>query len=213
MLSALVQATPSLDLLLVNHRHKEIRREKHYSPVEFRWRDAEDCKRMLVQLNHAAHHGTIILKTAVPICVWEHDIRGAVGAMLIGAVEETTKIRLNAQYVEVVPAHFVDPRAGWIFARVQPCLIDAVSCQVIKAVVAIAQIEVVGVRLRRDVIPPALDCIKALLLRQIQWVQYQRIQHAKDYGVCADGHGQRQNRSESESGRLAQDAKAEAHVL
>ena len=51
---------------------------------------------MLVQLNNAAHHAAIILKMAVPIRVGEHDIWSAVGAMLIGSVEETAKIRLNA---------------------------------------------------------------------------------------------------------------------
>ena len=78
--------------------------------MEIRRRYTDDRERMLVQLNGAAHHAAIILKMAVPIRVAEHDIRSAVRAMLIGAVEETAKIRLNAQYVEVVPARFIDPR-------------------------------------------------------------------------------------------------------
>jgi hypothetical protein len=51
---------------------------------------------MLVELNNTAHHVAIVLKTGVPIRVAEHDIRSAVGAMLIGCVEEPAKIRLNA---------------------------------------------------------------------------------------------------------------------
>ncbi len=53
-------------------------------------------KGCLLSLNNTAHHAAIIPEMAVPICVAEHDIRSAVRAMLIGAVEETAKIRLNA---------------------------------------------------------------------------------------------------------------------
>ncbi len=51
---------------------------------------------MLVELNCTAHHAAIILKMAVPKRVGEHDIRGAVWAMLTGPVKETAKIWLNA---------------------------------------------------------------------------------------------------------------------
>src|ERR1017187_6324030 len=85
-----------LQLLLVNHRQKEIGKVKQHSPVEPRRRYAGDGKRMLVQPDSTAHHATIIRKMVVPIRVCEHYIRSAVGAMLIGAVEETAKIRLNA---------------------------------------------------------------------------------------------------------------------
>ena len=64
--------------------------------MELGRRYAEDGEGMLVHLDHTAHHAAIILKMAVPIGVGEHDIRSAVGAMLIGGVEETAKIRLNA---------------------------------------------------------------------------------------------------------------------
>ncbi|MDT7812068.1 MAG: hypothetical protein QOJ42_1984 [Acidobacteriaceae bacterium] len=41
------------------------------------------------------YYATIIMKMAVPICIAEHDIRSAVGAALIGVVEETAEIWLN----------------------------------------------------------------------------------------------------------------------
>ena len=75
---------------------------------------------MLVHLHNTAHHAAIILKMGVPIRVGEHDIGSAVRAMLVGGVEETAEIRLNAQGVEVVPAGFVDPDAGWISAVSSP---------------------------------------------------------------------------------------------
>ena len=108
-------------------------------------RYADDGERILVELNRAAQHAAVILKTGVPIRVTEHDIRSAVGTVLIGIVKKTANIRPNALCVEVVPAHFIEPDAGWIFPRVHPRLRDVKSCQTIKAAVAIAQIEIVGI--------------------------------------------------------------------
>ncbi len=51
---------------------------------------------MLAQLNGTAHYAAVILKVAVPIRPGEHDIGSAVGAMLVGAMEEAAKVRLNA---------------------------------------------------------------------------------------------------------------------
>ena len=51
---------------------------------------------MLIEPNRTAHHAPIVLETAMPVRVGEHDIRSAVRALLIGGVEETPKIRMNA---------------------------------------------------------------------------------------------------------------------
>src|SRR6266436_508558 len=98
----------------------------------------DDREGMLVELNCTSHYATIILKTGVPIPIAEHDIWSTVGTMLIGGVEDAAKIRLNAQYIEVVAAHLIEPGAGWIFARVQSCLTAVTRCQAIEGVVAIA---------------------------------------------------------------------------
>ncbi len=172
---------------------------------------------MLVQVNNTAHRATIVLKATMPICVFEHDIRSAVRALLIGAVEEAAHIRLNAQRVEVVPAHFKAPDLGWIFARVfpdiEPYRNGAKRCQTVKAAVAIAQVDIVGVRLPKGFIAPALNCVEALRLRHTQRAQDQRIQYAKNNGVRAYRQRQRQNGDDCESGRLAQHPKTEAHIL
>src|SRR5580700_6520717 len=91
-----VQHIHTLNLLLVDDRHPEIGKDKQQSAPELRWRHAENGKGMLVQLNRATHHAAIILKMAVPKRVGEHDIRGAVRAMLVGTVEKAAKIGLNA---------------------------------------------------------------------------------------------------------------------
>ncbi len=133
--------------------------------------------------------------------------------MLIGAVEEAAKKRLNAQCVEVVPRHFIAPGLGWILARIQPYRREDVRCQTIEAAVAIAQIEIVGIRSTLVLIGSALECVEALRMGHIQRPQDQRIQYAEDHGVRADRQRQRQNRGDRESRRLAQHAKAEAHIL
>src|SRR5215831_10796960 len=116
--SARVQHIHALHLFLVNYRDPEIGKDEHQGPPKLCWRYTLDGKRMLVQLNNTTHHAAIILKMAVPKRVGQHDIRSAVLAMFVGTVEETAKIWLNAQCVEVVPGHFQDPGAGWIVARV-----------------------------------------------------------------------------------------------
>ena len=123
--------------------------------------------------------------------------------MFIGAVEETAKGRLNAHDVEVIPTHFVDPGARRISSRVECRQSDAVSRQTIKAAIAIAQFEIVGIRLRRSNVR-APDCIKALLLRHVQLVQQERVHGTKHHRVCADAQGQRHNGNGSKAGRFAQ---------
>ncbi len=59
-------------------------------------RYADDGERMPADLNGAAHHAKIVGKMALPIRVREHDIGCAVGATVIGAVEETAEKRLEA---------------------------------------------------------------------------------------------------------------------
>ena len=55
-----------------------------------------------------------------------------------------------------------------------------------------------------------LDGIEGLGLRHIQRAQDQPVHHTENYGVCADGHGQGQNRGDGESGGLAQLPEREA---
>src|SRR5690348_11713665 len=187
---------------MIHDGHEDIRSEKQDGPLEL-WRcHAKDGEWMPVEPNNAAHHGAIVLKMVVPICVGEHDIRGAVWAMLIGSVEESPKVRLNAQYVEVVSAGFVFPDIGWIFACIQPCLRDGPSSHIIEAAIALAKIEIVGIGVGSDV-AAMLDYEKALCLRHIQRAQDERVQYAEDHGVGADGQRQCQNGSDGKAGRLA----------
>src|SRR5579863_5504623 len=123
---------------MVHDGHEDIRSEKQDGPLEPWRRHAKDGEWMAVEPNNAAHHAAIVLKMAVPICVREHDIGRAVWAMLIGIVEKSAKVRLDAQYVEVVSADLVFPNIGWIFARIQPCLRDGPRSYIVEAAIALA---------------------------------------------------------------------------
>src|SRR6266566_4138950 len=180
--------------------------------MELRRGYTHDGEGMLIELNRSSHYARIILKTGVPIPIAEHDIWSTVGTMLIGGVEDAAKVRLNAQYVEVVAAHFIEPDSGWIFAGVQPRLTAVTRCQAIEAVVAIAQIKIVEIGLVRRSFVSMLDYVEALRIRHMQRVQDQRVQHTKNHRVCADGHCQRHDGHNSKAWRFAQQTESEAQV-
>src|SRR5207302_11158418 len=95
---------------------------------------------------------------------------------------------------------------------VQAYLSGIISCQLIEAAVAIAQIEIVGIGLVRGSLVAMLDSIEAFRLRQMEWVQDQRVQDAKDHGVCADAQCQSHDGHSCEAGRPAQHAERESHI-
>src|SRR6266436_2575082 len=104
---ARVQEGFAIHLLLVDDGHEEIGGDKQHRAAEVGRGYTDDGERMFVQPNNAAHHTSIILEMTVPIGIAEDEIWSAVAALLIGAVEETAKIRLSPQHVEVVPTRRV----------------------------------------------------------------------------------------------------------
>src|SRR5262252_2098210 len=109
VLATQVQLVLALDLLLVRHRYIKIGMRKHERAVEVRRRYTEDGKRMFVDQNRAAHDTQIVMKMVVPVHIAQHDIRHTVGATLITAMEEVTKMRLYLQCIKVIAADEVDP--------------------------------------------------------------------------------------------------------
>src|SRR5215471_20936311 len=170
-LVAQVQVVLALHLLLVHHRHIKIGMAKHERAVEVRRCYAEDGKRILVDVDRAAHYAWIIMKMGVPVRITQHDVRRAVGAMLIASVEEMAKMRLNLQCVEIIPADDIDPGARWTVTGVQPYLSYVVRHQILETAVAVAQIDIVWIRLPPILVPAALNLIKAIRLRHIQRMQ------------------------------------------
>jgi hypothetical protein len=199
-------------LLLVHDRHKEIRSKEHDRSLELRRRHADDGERVLIELNDAADSAWIVVEPGVPICMGEHNIRSAVGAVLVGCVKQTAKVGVNAQHVEVISRRCEAVCGNRIFASIESHSQDHVeSGQILEAVVAIAQIDVVGIRLPRGIVP-VVSSVEALHLRHIQWPQDQAIHDAEHNGVCPDGQRQRQNSSDGETGRFAQLAQRKADI-
>src|SRR5262249_3926663 len=95
-LAARVQINLAIDLPRVDDGHIKWCMEAHQGGVKFRWGHTDNGKRMLVELDDTAHDAAIILKMSVPIRVAEDDIRSAVGAMLIGRLNEAAEIGLKA---------------------------------------------------------------------------------------------------------------------
>ena len=102
---------------------------------------------------------------------------------------------------------------GRVYARVKRCPTNGESCQAIKSAVAIAQIKIVRIGFDAQLIACALKFVQGLGLGHIQRSEDQRIQYAKNNGVCADAQRQRDDSHSSKAGRSAQRAEGEAQIL
>ena len=91
-----VQVNFRSELRCVDDRDIDIWMEKDKGAVKVRRGYADDCERMLVQLDDAADGAAVILKTSVLVRIAENDVWSAVGALLIGGMNQPTEIRLNA---------------------------------------------------------------------------------------------------------------------
>ena len=167
---------------------------------------------MFVKPDDLADYAPIFVEAAVPIPVAQHDIGRAVAAVFVGGVKKLAQVRLNPQHIEVVATGRIAVEDGRILARIEPNKNHIESCQVLKAVVAIAQVDIVWVRL-----PHAILCVhgspEAVPLRHVQRTQEKAIQDAKNDSVCTDGQRQGDYGCEGESGRLAQHPQSEPDIL
>src|SRR5215470_3804346 len=154
-----------------------------------------------------------MLRAWMPVRVAKDGPRRAVGATFIGSVEKATEMRLNFERVEIVAADFVDPGGGGVFARVEGGYANVVGREAFEAVVAVAQIDIIGIRLRRKMIDGALDAVEGFGLRHIERAEDERVQGAEDDGVGADGDGERDHGDGGKAGGFAQHAQAIADVL
>src|SRR5215471_2608290 len=127
-------------------------------------------------------------------------------------MDEPAEIRLNTQDIEVIAADFVAPdRRGVPTAGVHCRSIDAIGRQILEAVVAVAQIDVIWIRHKSPSV--AIDSIKALDARQIQRPQDQRIQYAENNCICTDAQGQCDNGNSGKAGRLPHHANGKTEIF
>ena len=164
---------------------------------------------MVVHLHRPPHRVRIAVKLALPVRIAQHDIRHAVVAVLVARIEEPSQVGLHFRRLEVVPAHQVRPgRRRRRPARTHAHrALDRVGRQRHERPVAVAQVQVVGIRLRRrrlTVLPHPLHHVQARRLRHVQRMQNQRIQHAEHDRIGADPQRQRHHRRQRKPRRLAQ---------
>src|SRR5262249_48589814 len=105
-----------------------------------------------------------------------------------------------------------DPRAGGTVTGVESALRNIISGKAVERAIAIAQIDVVRIRLRGRRLVAVLDAVETVSLWNVQGGQDQRVQNTEYYRVCADGHSQRDDGDDGETGRLPQHPEGEAHV-
>src|ERR1051325_9963621 len=103
---------------------------------------------MFVELDCASNNTAIVLEPAVPIGVAEHEIGCAVGAAFVGRVKKSSEIWLHLQHIEIIARRGITIRLKGLLARVQADECEIEGGQIRKAAVAVAKIDVVGIRLK-----------------------------------------------------------------
>src|SRR6185369_17709975 len=76
--------------------------------------DSDDGERVFVDRDGAANDGRVAVEVAVPVCIAEDDVRGAVFTLLVGRMKESAEVRLDIEGIEVVAAGHVRPGDGWV---------------------------------------------------------------------------------------------------
>src|ERR1700757_634731 len=144
--AALIDRIPSAHLLQVHEGRPKVWREEKLRAAKAGWRNPRNLVGVLVDLDAAADCSRIAVEMTVPVGVAQDDIRHTVLSMLVGAMEEPSKIGLNAQRVEVIAADVVGPHDGGISPTGVEShrALNAVGHEGFEAAISITQVNVVG---------------------------------------------------------------------
>ena len=133
--------------------------------------------------------------------------------MFVGAMEEASEIGLDAQRVEVIAAGFVQPHLLGGAVGVEPGGSDLVGDKPVKGPVPVAEVDVVGIRIRGSPILAPLDHEEVLRLGDIEGAQNQGVQKTEHYRIGADAQCQGQYSHAGKPRRFAQHPQPEAEIL
>src|SRR5437764_12129033 len=122
---------------------------------------------MFVELEGASNYAAIVLETAVPVGVAEHEIGRAVGATFVGCMKKSPKNWLELEHIEKVSGRRITIGLERLLARVQADEREIEGGQILKAAIAVAKIDVVRIRLKAG-IDAVLRSPKALALWHVQ---------------------------------------------
>ena len=164
VVTAIFERIEPLHERLLDDGDPEGRREEQLGAAEPFRPDADDGEWVPVDLNAPPYHSGVVMEVAMPVGVAEHDVRCAIRTLLIGGVEEAAEMRLHAEEVEVVAARQIGPCGRWMGAGIDADRADDLKeQQAIEAVIPVAQVLVVGIRLRRTL--EALHHVEVLARR------------------------------------------------
>ena len=167
---------------------------------------------MFVELEGASNNAAIVLETAVPVGVAEHEIGRAVGATFVGCMKKSPKKWLQLEHIEKVSGRRITISLECFLARVQADKGEIERRQILKAAISVAKIDVVRIRLKAGV-DAVLRSPKALALWHIQRTQDECIHDPENDCVGANRQRQCDYRDESKSGRLSKHPECQAQVL
>jgi len=111
--SAFQEFRPQEDGVL-DDRDPHIGGKEELGSAKGRRGDSDDGERVFVDRDGAANDGRVAVEVAVPVCIAEDDVRGAVFTLLVGGMKESAEVRLDIEGIEVVAAGHVRPGDGWV---------------------------------------------------------------------------------------------------
>src|SRR5579862_7965383 len=149
MVATLIERTPIADLRRIDDRSPQIGREEEFGATKVRRSNTDDGVGMLIDLHGAAHCGGIAVKVAVPERIAQNDLGHTVRPMFFGSMDESAKIGLNAEGVEIIAAYRIGPDyRGISVAGIEPnAAHDVVEHQRVETAVSVTQVAVIRIRL------------------------------------------------------------------
>src|SRR5579859_3642558 len=160
--------------------------------MEILWANTDDGERMFVDFDGRAQDMRVAAELVTPERIAQHNIGRRVRAAFIVEVEEPSQLRAEAEHAKVVPGNLVKPALSRNPLDAKSCVVELVCGHVAEGVVAAAKIEIVRVRLTIVAMLLVHHAEKPVGIRDVDGVEYERIQHPKNNDVSADAEGEGQ---------------------
>ncbi len=191
----------------IRHRNEDVGLQELFRPVEAFRGNAYDGVHMLVDTDRLSHDVGVRAKIILPCRVGKHgDFRGP-RMLVIGALKQTSKQRLDGDDLEVLPAYFVSPDRPGDTVGFQAKKLYRVSGHGRKYRVAIAHIAHFRIGENRIVSHVGCERHHPVWIGHIQGLQDHCLQHAENDHIGGDPERQDEDGREGKAGRTAHLAK------
>src|SRR5450631_489154 len=105
----LLKPVVPLERCFVRQRHENVRLEESFSPLEAFGGNADDGVRMFVNADRLAHDVGIRGEIALPCWPGKDGCFGGPGVVVVGAPQQPSEERLDADGLEVLPVDIASP--------------------------------------------------------------------------------------------------------